>query len=39
MGNLIVVGLQKLRRVFCTYEQFIGVLCNVFKIYDVRQFI
>ena len=33
----MVVGLQELRTVFGTYEQFVGDLCNVFKIYDVRR--
>ena len=37
MGNLIVVGLHELRTLFGTYEQFVGDLCNVINIYDVRR--
>ena len=37
MGNVVVVGLQELRTVFSTYEQFVGHLCNVFKISNVRR--
>ena len=37
MGDLVVVGLQELQTVFSTYEQFVGPLCNVFKIYNVRR--
>ena len=33
----MIVGLQELRTVFSTYEQFVGPLCNVFKIYNVRR--
>ena len=36
MGNVGVVGLQELRTVFSSYEQFVGHLCNVFKISNVR---
>ena len=37
MGNLVVVGLQDLRILFGTYEQFVGHLCNVSKICNVRR--
>ena len=37
MGDLVVVGLQELRTVFSTHQQFIGPLCNVFKTYNVRR--
>ena len=32
----MVVGLQQLRTHFDTYEQFVGHLCTVFEIYNVR---
>ena len=37
MGKLVVVGLQDLRTLFGTYEQFVGRLCNVLKICNVRR--
>ena len=39
MGDLIVVGLCHLRTPFCTSEQFVGRLCNVFLISYVREFL
>ena len=32
----MVVGLQQLQTLFDTYEQFVGHLCNVFEICNVR---
>ena len=37
MGKLVVVGFQDLRTLFGTYEQFVGRLCNVLKICNVRR--
>ena len=37
MGNLVVVGLGQLRPLFSAYEQFVGRLCNVFKIPNGRR--
>ena len=30
MGNIVVVGLHELRPFFAAYEQFVGLLWNVF---------
>ena len=35
MGNLVLVGLQQLRTLVGTYEQFVGYVCNVFEIFNV----
>ena len=37
MGNLVVVGLAELRPLFGACEQFVGRLCNAFKISYVRR--
>ena len=37
MGNLVVVELRELRPLFSACEQFVGQLCNVFKIPNVRR--
>ena len=37
MWDLVVIELPELRTVFCTYEQFVICLCNVFKISNVRK--
>ena len=37
MGNLVVVGLRELRPLVGACEQFVGRLCNVFEIPNVRR--
>ena len=36
MGNIVVVGLGELRPLSGACEQFVGCLCNDFKIPNVR---
>ena len=37
MGNLVVIGLGELRPLFGACKQFVGCLCNVFNIPNVRR--
>ena len=37
MGNLVAVGLGELQLLFGACEQYVGCICNVFKIPNVRR--